>query len=227
MALTAACGHSSAAVRASALTPPRKARVALAPDRPKSPPVSCTVTKAPPSLVIRAATARLARKASRLIATASSTVLTARRPPRKTTASALAGTDSTTLALTPCLAKLATTAVATPAPSSVTTMRCAPRMPGSAVPTGFAATSRREKRSTAACGAAATAAAITGLAGSPAARMWSIIWPRVRSVASSAGLTSGRFGARSRMAERISTRLILSIPRSASNSICTPSISCG
>ncbi len=181
IALTAAFGHSSAAVRASALTPPRKARVALLPDKPKSPPVSCTVTNAPPSAVIRAATARLARKASRLIATASSIPFTARRPPRKIRPSASAGTVVTTLAFTPCFAKLTTTAAATPAPSSVTTRRCAPRMPESAIPTGLATTSRTAKRSTPPCAvvsaavAAALAGAATGAAGWPAARMWSII----------------------------------------------------
>ena len=58
-------------------------------------------------------------------------------------------------------------------------------------------------------------------------RMYCTICSRVTKVAISAASTSGSSGACSRMAERISTRLMESTPRSDSSSICRPSMSAG
>ena len=144
MARTCAEGHSMAAVRARAAGPASQAR--SLPDRPKSPPVSCTVTKVPPSLAKRAATARAARSDSRFTATTSSMQGAARRPPRKITASASAGISCTSLALAPRAPSFSTKAAPTPAPSSVTTRLRAATRPGVARPKAGAPTARSANR---------------------------------------------------------------------------------
>ncbi len=239
IALAVASGHSSLAVLASAASPASHARPGSRPERPKSPPVSCTVTKTPPCSRKRAATARAAPKASRLTAMAASSA-TGRRPPRKRSPVAFSGIASTVarVASTPRARSASTRAGATPPPSGVTATRPLPTRPATPKPCAGAGTTRTATRATGANGAngADNGATTTRARGPPASvapaacvepPMSSMICASVRVAAIFDVATCGRSGTAWRIAERISTRLIESIPRSASMSIDVSIISTG
>ncbi len=67
----------------------------------------------------------------------------------------------------------------------------------------------------------------TGEIAGTSVRMYSTIWPRVRNCPSSSGLGLGKSGYNSSSPPRISTRLMESIPKSASISIESSNISTG
>ncbi len=218
--------HSRLAVRARAAMPASQARSPSSPHRPNLPPVSCTTTSSPPSRPALSK-ARTAWKASRFRSAACSVFSMGARPSSTIRPVASSGTSTTSSALTPRMFSSSTSSRERAVPSEVTATRAFPGRCPPESPIGGASTASSANRPRPSVWPLSALVGV-GAAGPPrAVCRWSTTAPSVVSVAMAAASTSGRPGARSCTALRISTRLMLSMPRSPSSDISRASMSAG
>ena len=244
-----ACGHSWPAVFTRAGRPASHARRGSIGAVPKAAPVSCTVTKRPRSFSSRTARVRARANASRFTAIAASTSATSRRPPRETQAVAPEGRLEVGLRVHAAGAQLGGQRLVQlvrardpdlaaaqepglgetgdrgldPLQDETAQRRRGFRAGAALRRCAAAAAAGRRRRGRAATGVAAEAAR----PGCPRPFMYSTIAPRVRSDPMCPMSTDRSSGAWSATADRISTLLIESIPRSPSRSIPRFSMSAG